>query len=353
MKGSSGITTTPLEHLATQIREKEITDNEAYKKDITNLYWEDNMVRIQSNELINQQVRGLGSTGKSTVAASIIWELNSRKDMLARKDLLEKFAKLIVSDQVEFTRFRKMGLKRLAIMIDEYNRMGETGLSATTEKAISQQYSDIFTQNFVHRIGCTPSGIIDPNASIILDVKGRNLETGKTRLKVRYRDITEGGTPIVIGRMDVDVSAVMKMKWYQDYRKKKFKRMDLMEKSGIRDIRDPEFSIITLSTFEELKELAAIKRVQRVLIKGKVDEVLRKEGLIYSILAVEEIAGRASILLDLLNSMSKEKEVSKHGKTAAIKGKAKKAYNIMEKTYLDRLKQEKEWAKIYKEYLEM
>ena len=180
--------------------------------------------------MVNIQVRGDPTTGKSTVAGKIT--LMTNKILGVPDKITKALNRMIFSDQIEFIRWTKRKLGNVCIQIDEWNRMIQTGYNATTEMTLFDYYSDVFAQRFVHRVSCAPSMVVDRNCYLFLDIEGRDLEKKATRLKVTYRDIITGDA-MVVGYMDIFVGDVMLMDWYKLYREKKFKRMTLLEQNGM------------------------------------------------------------------------------------------------------------------------
>jgi len=58
-----------------------------------------------------------------------------------------------------------------------------------------------------------------------------------------------------LGTVNISVAEVLRTDDYKRYKERKFARMDLLKKYGVADIRQLEFSVITLETYNELKDL--------------------------------------------------------------------------------------------------
>ena len=160
--------------------------------------------------------------------------------------------------------------------------MGETGFNATTEQAMYKEHSDLFAQEYIHKISCSPSHIQDKNSDIILDFMGLDEESKVSQFRVSYRDVTEY-MPCVLGVINIYVGDIMEMPFYKKYREKKFKRLDLLKKHGVRNIRELEYSRMVTAVYNEMKELARIKQQSNEIILSVLDTERRKQKMQYSI----------------------------------------------------------------------
>ena len=168
------------------------------------------------------------------------------------------------------------------IMIDEYNKMGETGVNSSTEIALFEFYSELFASRHIHRVTCSPRTIIDNNATIILTVIGKNTEAKTTRLRLQYRN-NEDRNIKTLGYIDINVAETIQQDFYRRYVEKKRKRQDLLDKHGVRGIKELEFAILTLQTYNDLSDIAKIKKIEPDLILSIIDENRRKNKMHYSL----------------------------------------------------------------------
>lgn len=340
----------PLRAIFNEVRESAMSEEEAKQMDITNSVWHSFETSIASKEPINFQVRGNPSTGKSTVCAKLVYGIN---EMLgATPSFLENMHRVIFSDQIEFLRFTKSGQTNLGIQIDEWNRMVQTGYNATTEMTLFDYYSDVFAQRFVHRGSCAPSQVVDRNCYLFLDVEGRDLERKVTHLKVTYRDIITGES-MVIGHMKVFVGDIIKLNFYELYRNKKFKRMELLEKNGVKDVRDLEFAYISLKVFSTLCEMAKSMKVKLNTVNKTVDMIRRQEGRVYSMLTMNEITGRCKGLLDLLTEKKEIERKLQKAKGNELKVSLAKALESIHEVFRIGLMDENRLAVMYNSYINM
>ena len=117
-----------------------------------------------------------------------MYRVNKYLQQIKKQQPNFKYYEHIFSEQTEFIRYINKNEQNTCIVVDEFNRLAETGLNATTETILFDQYSDQFAQDFIHRIACSPHIIADRNATIILDVIGtdkkhRNKRRSSTRKK--------------------------------------------------------------------------------------------------------------------------------------------------------------------------
>lgn len=98
------------------------------------------------------------------------------------------------------------------------------------------------------------------------------------------------------------------IQWYTKYRKRKFARMDLLDKHAVRDVRELRGAEIREKVIEELKDLTANgKKVPNELIRATIEIVLQKNKMIYTMLARENIADPIRGILNLLSSINENK----------------------------------------------
>lgn len=344
------ILTDPLRQIFNEVKETAISEEEAKQVNITNSVWHSFETRLASNEPINVQIRGDPATGKSTVGSKI--GITISRDIGMNQGQLDAYNRFIFSDQIEFLRFMSSKMKNIAIVIDEWNRMVNTGYNATTEMTLFDYYSDVFAQRFVHRISCAPSNVVDKNCYLFMDIEGRDLEKKVTRLKVIYKDIVTGES-LVIGHFDIFVGDTMQTPWYAKYREKKFKRMELLERNGIRDIRELEFADVSLKAFGILSETAKTVRIKVNTINKTVDMVRRKQGRIYSMLTMNEITGRVKGLLDLLHEKKLLEKRFDKMKMGQEKNQVRRAIDNINEIFTLGLQDETRLAHIYYSYINM
>jgi len=290
------ITADPLRVRFTRLCNLLITEQEALGFDVSNMMWMSFEERIKAGEAINVQIRGEVTTGKSTVASVIMEFVNTvlKKD----KGIMDHLNTRIFSDQIEFIRWIKKKEEHICIQIDEWNSMVTTGYNATTEMTLFDHYSDVFAQRYVHRVSCAPSKMIDMNCYLLLDIEGRDKNKGVTRCKATYRDVVSQRT-CVIGFVDIYVGDVRKKEWYAKYRLKKFKRMELLEKHGYRDIRELEYARVALKTWRKMCISGQYIKHDRDTIMAFAQAVVEEEGKVYSIVTMARIASDAKSLLGL------------------------------------------------------
>jgi len=341
----------PFRFLYNEQRDKLVTKTEAELQDLTEVLYMFLQDKINNGELINVTCRGEVATGKSTVAIALMHWVNQRLEKKFKKKSKSYFTNRIFADQTEFLRFIKQDEENVAIVIDEYNHLAEGGINSTTEQSLFDQVSDVFAQKYIHRFNCSPATVMDKNSLVILDILGKNVKEGVTRVRINYREPT-GFDLTTLGYADIDVKPVLKTKFYRDYVKKKFKRMDLIRKEGVRDIRELEFAGFVVKTYEYLKSIAVNSRVTQSLIQGTAQRFVRNDGRIYSIVAQLEITGRAHAALNLHHELNKQVERKEKLRRKGVDLRAiNEAIAKTSKILGETIKEEKKLAKLYTKYL--
>ncbi len=328
-------------------------DSESLQWDITDEFYYALSDKVENHELINIAIKGEVSGSKSTSAIAL---LNHISNILERrcKKKINRF-KHIFADQTEFLRFINTEETDVAIVIDEFSRMAETGLNATTEIALFNYYSDVFAQKFVHRISCSPATILDLNANIILEYVGKNVEKRLSKFILRYRNTAEGFREYTLGCVYINVSEIIDEEYYVKYRKKKFDRMALLDKHGVRDIRELEFSDIIIDVVDDLREYVTDgdKSTLSDLVLASISRICREKKRIYSIITTNEIASRCKNLLCLHTDYYKAKIKMEKGKSETeremYKKKIKKILEVLGKEIDENIRK----RDIYEEYLKV
>lgn len=306
--------------------------------------------KISSGELINMAFKGEVAGSKSTSAISCCYTVNKALEKIYNKKI-DDFSH-IVADQTEFLRFVNREESHVAIVIDEFSNLAQTGLNASTETALFDYYSDVFAQKYVHRFSCSPSIILDRNATVIMEYIGKDITNKISRFKCSYRNPSDGFREVVLGHVNLDVSNVLDKKFYQRYRKKKFDRMSLLDRHGVRDIRELEFAGIILPVVGELRFFTMDgSRVVVDTILSTVSRICRENKRIYSLLTLNEISSRVKSLLHYHSEIARcDIRIIKSKNDVEIellKKKREKYIEMMGKDYTE----EQRRNDIYNEYL--
>jgi len=328
-----------------------VKESEVIQRDITGEFYAFIQDKIDNDELINIAIKGEVSGSKSTSAISIVQDINDIISVKLNKKI--DMFQHIFSDQTEFIRFISTEETNVGVVIDEFSRIAQTGFNATTEVAQYDHYSDVFAQKFIHRISCSPAIVADMNANVVLEYIGKNVPEKVSKFILRYKNASRGLQEWTLGCIYVDVSNILDKKYYQRYRKKKFDRMALLDKYGVRDIRELEFADTTLEVVDELKDFVADGNKQELsdMILAIISKVNRNRKRIYSMLTVGEIASRCRNMLNLYSTVGRimvkiDKSKSDVERSQMFK-KVRKIKEILDREVNEQQKR----REIYKDYL--
>jgi len=160
-----------------------------------------------------------------------------------------------------------------------------------------------------------------------------------------------------IGSLLEDERKIEKWKnkdFYVKYQVKKYRRMELLKKEGVRDIRELEFADIILDCLNELEDFSKVKIVRRELIAVIVDEVIRRHKRIYSMIAKMEIATKVSAILAInteINAMHRKLKGTKTTKpTVSEEIIYKKVINRLKDDLNSRVSEIEHLRDLYREY---
>lgn len=328
-----------------------IKDSEMLQNDITEEFYHYIEDKIVSREVINIAFIGEVAGSKSSSAIAVMNDANTIIEKVKEKKI-DRF-KHIFSDQTEFLRFINTEEEDVAIVIDEFNRMSETGLNASTESVLFDYYSEVFAQKHVHRFSCSPSFVLDKNAIVIMEYIGKDEEKMISKFKLMYRNVAEGFHPRCLGSVYIDVSKVINTVFYKRYREKKFRRMELLDKHGVRDIRELEFADIVLKVTDDLKDITkdGTKSNMSDMIVATISRICREDKRIYSMITTSEIASRVRNILglyaDLYRCSIKLAKSKNDIERMNIEDKQEKVKRILD----IEIKEEEKRRKIYKDFL--
>lgn len=297
-----------LKYLAIKAQDEMMTNEDLRKRNLTKTFWKEFYAMIENKELVNIQIIGEKTLGKSIIMCLLVTRGNEK---LGNK--MGIWA--IKADQSEYGEYiRTKNPRNVFNGIDEWNEMAETGAGATTEKSFLNYQSDVSAQEFRHRISCSPSTVVDEGATIILEVIGKNVKAKINRCLIKYRLIgTHSVHEQLIGFVDFFVGELVateknKNSWYRKYREKKYARMRLMGQYGIQNPRELEQAPIVLELFEELKDYAKTGLVSRGIIKSFIKVKRMEKKQLHSIILTEELTEELDTLLRLQTEGQKKLE---------------------------------------------
>lgn len=240
MEQDTDIRTDELKYLFIKARTTLLTEADALKNDLTDIYYDWKRDKIDSREIIIIGIRGEVRTGKSTVEIAEVYDINEYiSEIGLNPEAKKKVWRWIFGDQVEFLRFINGDERNICLGIDEFSTLARTGVNSTTEEALMNHYSDIFAGQYLHRVCAGTDGLTDKNTTVILDVIGKDEEKRITRCKLIYRDIITK-QQITLGYVDIKTGHIVK-NWID---------------GGIRDIVEKREA----QTMEEIRKIEEYKK---------------------------------------------------------------------------------------------
>lgn len=301
----------PLYRMYRDIKDRMITADNVSNQNITPELLDYIGFQIDHKKLINMAVIGEVAHGKSAVACGICALIIDRLNKyLKLKNPKEMDIYNVCSDQLEFSRkAHDINNVNTCFVIDEDNKMSYVGANATTEKARLTSFSEVQAQRYIHRIYCSPSSVADDQSRVILQVINYDEEECFTRFLVWYRNSEPYGDDMrIIGYADLQLVHILKSSWYETYRKKKFKKMDLINDAGIDDIRDFEQAKIILEIYEENKALAKYQMLKISDLNLAVKQAVRKQKSRSSLILKEEFIRDIKSILDNVFYQNRESQ---------------------------------------------
>lgn len=379
-----------------QARNSSTPDEEVLQRDLTYDFWVSLRERIKRGRLITISVRGETALGKSTCSLVIKKFINDCLRKFGKRSSEENINEIeyetICSDQIEANRFFLKDYKNVCVLIDEYSALSQSDFNATTEQNLFLFHTDTMAQKFIHKVFCTPRAhsMYDAGATYLLDIIAIDKEKGSTFCRLYYNDPTSGSIGgLALGSITIKVNDLIKnwreiestfrkqhrtkeeekkierlaeKDYYIRYMIKKFRRLSLLEKHGVKDIRQLERAVIILECYKRLEYLADGRGagVTRDVISGQtptvIANVLREMKLLHSSIGRADIEQEINSILYGLNTISKMEcglDKRLHGKKTMLEKDEKKCIEItqvMKKAHKKRLEDLEKDVQILNEY---
>lgn len=348
-----------LKWLYYDLKDKMIPETELLDQDITEVFWVSLFDKLENGEILVINTTGEVTVGKSTVAAVIRKEVNDyiiNRGWNKHIDMRHTF----YMDETEFingitavTAIKEQH-EKIMVQVDDRNSMGDGYLNATTDKQLFDTFSDMFAQQNISRIYCSPGENPDKNALIWLEVIGKNKEEKTTTCKLIYNNVMER-QQVTLGRVTFDVSTTIDTEWYKTERKRKFERHDLVYKHGIRDIRDLIFAPIVLQAHDNLWKMSKMGKLNKDIIVSIVEDVARSHKRFLSQLTLANVVTRVSALSNLVTEIettkrkiTKEKNKDERDEEL-ISGQQEKLKDLMD-IFARRMDEEHKLKNLYQNY---
>lgn len=303
-------------YYANELR-KHITDeDETEKMDFTDIFWAELEAMVRHNEIVIININSKPRLGKSTEAIAIarkIFDLLKRIKGKKGEFNLHNIAR----DHQEYSRMmRDPKTEHTVLVVDEFNELENTGENITAENALRKQFSDVQAARYVHRVCCSPTDIIDPNADIMLQLVSHDERTMISHNKLFYR-YHEGAIEDtrLLGYVNIYVGDIIKtwltvrdsfyrvektkadkikirraaeMDFYTNYVIKKHEKMELITREGIFRPRLLDFAEPIKNTVQALRPLTKLcKSIDKDIIRNILIAEIRKAKLVTSIFGDE------------------------------------------------------------------
>lgn len=287
-----------IKFLALKLYESDKTDEEIRKEDVSDLLLAEIEDKIYHKELLNISIIGEVTTGKSTLAIELMETVG---DLINITPNMQN----ICGDQLEFLRtIKESKVKDTVIMIDEWNKLGESGYNATVEENLLTYYSEVQAQRYIHKISCSPSTIADKQSDLVLEVLSADKELKRTNFLLYYKVSKAGMEHMqLVGSGSLSVKRALSCRYYNNYRAKKFAKMDFIIKHGIKDVREIEQARMITKVYEDLERLTKVMPINKDIISNYLEKKRAEEREFLSILSSEDIIRKIMGLLNMKRTM--------------------------------------------------
>lgn len=291
---------------------KATEDEKIQNINFTSEFYQELENHIKLGEIIIININGKPAQGKSTVAMAIAQQIIDI--MRQHKKTDETFGiKHIVRDQQEYSRImRNPHLKNTVRVIDEWNSMEETGQNATVEQTLLDYFSDVQAQRFIHRVSCSPTKMSDTNADLLINVIQPDKQRKTTLCHLFYR-VNKGELryPQLLGFLEIDVKDTLEAPWYQEYRKDKKQKWDLILKEGIFRPRELEYAAITKAVVNKIKNLIKIGAANKDVIESYVRREYKIRKIPLTLIGITEATNEVNGHITSWRSLYKIKKMQK------------------------------------------
>lgn len=323
---------------AIELSESPTSEEETAQEDMTEELDIELEEEIKRGEIVIIQINAKPRMGKSTVGQKYALKLFNWMKKYKQIESTRQFGMAnIARDDQEFTkRMRDYKMVYNVLVTDEDNALEKTGENASVEEAQKNVFSNIQAGRYIHRVCCSPTGTIDPNADIRLEIITR--DKGVTYARLYYR-LIRADTPmwILLGHVKVDVSDIIKVwetkvkkrffqwlryrkeederflqewarkDWHVMYCVKKYEKMDLMNREGILRPRELDYADIMINVMNSLTNLAKIGILDRKIIRSYVESEFRKKKIPLSIVGASLTSDRVEGILNMYKNITRLK----------------------------------------------
>jgi len=135
----------------------------------------------------------------------------------------------------------------------------------------------------------------------------------------------------LLGYVNIDVSKTLNAKWYQEYRERKFKKMDLIIKEGIFRPRMLDYAEVILDVVNELSRIVTIGVLNKDIIGNYIKKVCSDKKIPITLVGQMQLTADVNGILTLFKTITtiKKQELKneleyKNGKCEYLEYKQKK-----------------------------
>jgi hypothetical protein len=298
------VTVDSLKALYLELKDKLIPEQDI-KEDITTLFWRGIRQKLEKGERIQIGCTGQTTKGKSTIGMKIKWTIHRIIKEMYEQKIIKKTTyqgqkdeyDLIAANQIEFLRIaRRNDIYQVCAQIDEFSKMGESGANATTEQNLMEWYNNVCAQRYIHMVLCTPENDYDKYSILILKIIDVDKQKNITKCRLYYNDPSDQ-RPYLIGYVTINVEDIIQQPWYKTYRQKKDYAMNLLLQESVKDLRELEFALVSLITYQKCKRLAEVGVKDTDIIGTKADETIREVKAVYSFVSKADVISKVKALI--------------------------------------------------------
>lgn len=320
--------------------------------DLTEDFYRELENMIKDGEIIIIQITGKMRLGKSTMGFKIAQDIFNLLKKYNKRSQNESFGvENIARDQHEKLIYMLNPNNKFNVIVtDEFNEMEDSGINSTANDKLLKDFSNIQAGRYIHGVNISPTGIIDHNTDLVLNVIEKRRSNMTCICELKYREYTMGNwIEVTLGRVEIYVGDIIntwesivkkhydkpiwnendkriikqyvKKDWYTKYVIRKFQKMDLVNKEGIMRPRELQWIELQWDIINKFKDLTKhVKLTSGSTIKALINPFLEKRKIPVSILGSRELSDKVMGILKLYEDFHKETNAKNKLKLRLSKG---------------------------------